>query len=250
MQNNGPHETVPKFQPSPKIERSPFDPLVKRVFPAIERRVPGAITANEVTIAGHVATLITVLALVLSARSAWWCLLAAVMIFAHWFADTLDGPMARRRGTSRLGHFLDHYGDAVSTVLIAIAIFLVPGGHPVIGMGVAIVYLLSLHLSQVRAEITHQLEIPPFGPTELHFLSILALAGHVAFSFGKALPWVPSLTGDAGLVTRLLGFEQGLSLIDHAGLILVTAGTISLIFDALGVARRVARMDREASMSD
>ena len=148
-----------------KIERSLFDPWVKRVFPRIEAKVPAKVTANQVTLAGHLASLLAAASLVLSVFSRWWCIAAVLMIFAHWFADTLDGPMARVRGTSNIGHYLDHFGDTLGVALIGLAAFMTPGSHLGIGVAVVFVFLLSMVHTQLRAELTGVTVIPRFGPT-------------------------------------------------------------------------------------
>jgi phosphatidylglycerophosphate synthase len=170
-----------------KVERSLFDPMVKRVFPRIESHTPAWITANQVTICGHSASLLAVAFLLLSSFSRWWCVAAAAMIFVHWFADTLDGPMARARGASDLGHYLDHFGDIVGVVLIGLAAFTTPGSHLVIGVGIVIIFLLSVIHTQIKAELTGVTVIPRFGPTELHLVAMAALIAQVFIEYGEPL---------------------------------------------------------------
>jgi phosphatidylglycerophosphate synthase len=227
-----------------KIELSLFDPFVKRVFPRIEARIPPGVTANQVTIAGHFASLLAAVFLVLSPSSRWWCLAAAVMIFCHWFADTLDGPMARVRGTSDLGHYLDHYGDVVDSVLVGLAIFMTPGSHLSLGVVVVILDLLSWVHAQLKSELTGITIIPRFGSTELHLVAIIGLIAQVAFDYAKPLSWFDSITGSSGSLTALLKFDSGLTLVDHLGILACAGGFLQLAADVLSFVWSLKRADR------
>jgi phosphatidylglycerophosphate synthase len=227
-----------------KIELSLFDPFVKRVFPRIEARIPPGVTANQVTIAGHFASLLAAVFLVLSPSSRWWCLAAAFMIFCHWFADTLDGPMARARGMSDLGHYLDHYGDVLDTVLIGLAIFMTPGSHLSLGVVIVLVYLLSCIHAQLKIELTGITIIPRFGPTELHLVAIIGLIAQIAFDYGEPLTWFDSISGSSGSLTRLLKFDSGLTGIDHLGILACAVVFLQLAVDVLSFVWSLKRADR------
>jgi phosphatidylglycerophosphate synthase len=150
------------------------------------------------------------------------------MIFVHWFADTLDGPMARARGASDLGHYLDHFGDIVGVVLIGLAAFTTPGSHLVIGVGIVIIFLLSVIHTQIKAELTGVTVIPRFGPTELHLVAMAALIAQVFIEYGEPLFASAVLTGNGGRVPELLGSDSGLTLMDHLGILLLVAGAVGL----------------------
>ena len=40
------------------------------------------------------------------------------LVWFHWFADTLDGEVARARVPTNFGYYLDHFGDSISVVFI------------------------------------------------------------------------------------------------------------------------------------
>jgi phosphatidylglycerophosphate synthase len=217
--------------PVTKVEQSPFDPLVKRIFPRIEARVPVGVTANQVTLLGHLASLLAAMCLWLSPGSRWLCVAAAALLFVHWFTDTLDGPMARARGASDLGHYLDHYGDVLGSVVVTLAVFQTPGSHTSIGVALVVIYLLWMVHTLIRAEITGITVIPPFGPTELHFVTIVALVTQVFVDYGRPLSWLGTLTAEGGMLPRLLGFDSGLTLVDTVGLLLLAGGCIGLAIE-------------------
>jgi phosphatidylglycerophosphate synthase len=243
--NSTPETPNPRRPGSPheKLELSPFDPLVKRVFPNIEAKVPTGITANQITLFGHLASLLAVVFLLLSPLSRWWCPAAAAMLFVHWFTDTLDGPVARSRGTSDLGHYLDHFGDILGTVLIGLAVFMTPGSHLAVGVGVVTIYLLWMVHTQIRAELTGVTVIPPFGPTELHLVTIVALIAQAFVDFGRPLSWFGGLLVDGGPIPVLLNFDTGLTLVDGVGLLLCVGGGLSLCVEVAVFLVSLSRSD-------
>ena len=105
------------------------------------RTYPSGLNANRITVIGFAGSIAAAICLFLSKDREWLCLLGAFGIWLHWFADTLDGVVARAGKPSILGYYLDHFSDAVSVAIISIGIFLTPGSHLLIGLCAA------LHLS-------------------------------------------------------------------------------------------------------
>lgn len=228
-----------------KIENSPFDPLVKRTFPKLVPYVPERLSPNMISWIGLAGAAVCFLALSLSGQSRWMVLIAAVGVFVHWFADTLDGEVARARGaTSRLGYFLDIFLDSLAVVLIGLGVFLIPGSHLLIGALVVVVYLLLIIAELIKAELTRVTELPAFGPTEIHLTIVLVLIGHAIFDFGRPLGWWPGLIGDEGWLTGVLGMTRGLCLIDLAGLVICAGGVVMLLTEIRRTASVLNGLDR------
>lgn len=227
-----------------KIENSPFDPFVKWFFPKLLPYVPAGLSANAISVIGIASAALACVSLYLTAWSRWMCIIGAILVFIHWFADTLDGVVARARGPTKLGFYLDHFGDSLSVVFIGLGLFLIKGSHFTIGLGLVTLYLLLIINGLIKAELTRVMELPTFGPTELHILTIVLLIAQPFIDFGEPLSWYPAAVGDRGWVTQLLGFDQGLTLIDTAGLGIVVAAILMLIAEIIATITAIKRFDR------
>ena len=235
--------TVTRLQSLKKIENSPFDPLVKRTFPKFLPWVPHWISANMISVAGVIAAVLAALCLYFTYWSRWMCVAGALFVFLHWFADTLDGEVARARQVTSLGFYLDHFGDSVSVALIGWGLFLTAGSHLMIGLVGIILYLLLIINGLIKAELTRTIELPAFGPTEIHLCIIAVLVLQIFLDFGQPLSWLAA-AGDQGWLTQRLGFDRGLTFIDLFGVAFVAGAGIALIVESIGTARVAASIDR------
>ncbi len=226
-----------------KVENSPFDPFVKRTFPKLLPWVPSWISANMVSLAGVGAAGLAAASLYLSHVSRWMCLAAAGFVFLHWFADTLDGELARARRVTSLGFYLDHFGDSLSVALIGAGLFLTPGAHLVIGLVGITLYLLLIINGLIKAELTRTIELPAFGPTEIHLCIIVVLVVQMFVDFGQPPAWLAAADDD-GWLTRSLGFDRGLTFIDLFGLVFVAGAALALVIETIATARVAASIDR------
>jgi phosphatidylglycerophosphate synthase len=227
-----------------KIENSPLDPFVKWLFPKLLPYVPTGLSANAISVIGIITAMLACVCLYLSAWSRWMCFVGAVLVFLHWFADTLDGVVARARQTTKLGFYLDHFGDSLSVVFIGLGIFLVKGSHFTIGLVVITLYLLLIINGLIKAELTRIMELPTFGPTEMHMLTITLLIAQPFIDFGQPLSWYPAATGDHGWLTSSLGFDKGLTLIDVAGLSIIIVAALMLIIEIITTVDAIKHLDR------
>ncbi len=228
-----------------KIENSPFDPFVKWFFPKLLPGVPGWMSANVISLAGLVGSALVLPCLWLTWWSRWMCLAGAFFVFVHWFTDTLDGVVARARRTSQLGFYLDHFGDSLAVVFIGLGMFLVKGSHMAIGLVAVVLYLLLIVNGLLKAELTRVMELPAFGPTEIHLSIILVLVTQAFVDFGQPLSWLPGITADDGWLTRALGFESGLTFIDLCGVLVIAAAGVMLMVESVRTALVARQLDRQ-----
>jgi len=235
---------VSEYRAVQKIENSPFDPFVKWFFPRLLPYVPQRLGANAISYIGICAAILAAVCLYLTHWSRWMCFLGAILVFVHWFADTLDGVVARARAPTKLGFYIDHFGDALSVVFIGLGMFLVAGSHLPIGLVVISLYLLMFIHGLIKAELTRIMELPAFGPTELHLFIIVLLVAQPFIDFGQPLSWYHSATDNQGWLTGLLGFDRGLTLIDVAGLAVIIAMTILLFWEIIKTVKIIARLDQ------
>ena len=154
---------------------------------------------------GIFAAFVTFAGLVMIRVSPWWVMLSNAGFVLHWWADSLDGTLARvrRREREQYGHFVDHICDAFTTAVICVGLGLSPLVHPGIGLAAAIGYLLMNVLAHIVSYVDgiFQISYGRIGPTEIR---IIAMAGTTLCAF-----WNPVLfrfLGKAYALADLLTF--------------------------------------------
>ena len=229
-----------------KIEKSPLDPFVKWFFPKLVPFVPRWMTANCITSIGVVICFLAGVSLVLTEYSVVFYYVAAVLFFLTWVTDTLDGVVARARNQmSRLGHYLDHYGDSWAIIFIGLGLYLSKGSHVLIGFICCVIYLMLQIDGHIKVQITNILELPAFGPTEIRLVIFLAIIFAAIIDPGEPLSWWPEITGETGWLTQALGLQSGMSFLDVAGIVVCIGCAIGLFAETIIMIRRFGRMDRE-----
>lgn len=164
--------------PVKRVTGSPFDPLVKAVFPKIAARTPACITPNMVTVSGVVATILGGVALGFSQVAPWLLFVAAGLLLYNWVTDTLDGILARQRGQcSRLGDYLDHIFDAVTMAAITIGIQYSGLCHGTIPLLVGVFFILGFVITYKGEQVTGVYELLTLGPTEIRFALVAFFIG-------------------------------------------------------------------------
>src|SRR5215211_1186208 len=110
----------------------------------IARRLPARVMPDHLTALGVVAAIAIAVAYVLSNESPLWLWAASALLVVHWLGDSLDGTLARVRGTQRpkYGYYLDHLVDAIATAVIGIGLGLSPHMLLATGLVIVVVYLV------------------------------------------------------------------------------------------------------------
>jgi len=151
-------------------------PWEKRVLPKMARALPRWVTPDHLTLLGVLAGFLIFAGLVLVRTSRWWIMLSNAGFVIHWWADSLDGTLARVRHREReqYGYFVDHISDAFTTVLFALGLALSSLVHIGVGMSVAIGYLLMNVYAHVEAYIDRVFRISygRLGPTEVRIICV------------------------------------------------------------------------------
>jgi phosphatidylglycerophosphate synthase len=238
----------PGVESQGKATRSPLDPFVQWFFPKLIPFVPPWVTPNSLSLAGAALALGAAVLLWFVDRSRWLYVAAAVLVLLTWATDTLDGMVARARGqTSRLGYYLDHFGDSVTGLALGVSMFATGGSHIEVGL-VAAAFLLLLHVNaHVKAATLGRIEIPAFGPTEIRLLVVAVLCGEAFADYGQPGSWFSELAGDRRWLTELLGFRRGLTFIDLVGLLTCSLYAVLVPVEVAVTARRLARLDRRSA---
>jgi archaetidylinositol phosphate synthase len=162
-------------------------------------RLPGSLTPDHLTILGVSGALLCGLSYLATSISSGFLCLAGLGLIANWFGDSLDGTLARYRGTERprYGFFVDHTSDVVSQVFI----FLGLGASPYMRFDTACLALLSYWMAAlytfIRAIATGVFQISYWGigPTEIRlallaYILAMLLTGPVVLptAYGSASP--------------------------------------------------------------
>jgi archaetidylinositol phosphate synthase len=147
-------------------------------LPRMARRLPLWVTPDTLTGLGLLAALGVGASYGLTRYSLDWLWAASALLVVHWWADSLDGTLARVRRIQRerYGFYVDHQSDAVSAFLLFGGLGLSPLMQLPIAMAMLIgYYLLMILVSLVTiARDVFKISFAGLGPTEGRLLLILA----------------------------------------------------------------------------
>jgi len=102
------------------------------------------VTANIVTIAAAILSLLVGSALAIWPASRAALLLLPAVLFARMALNAIDGMLAREHGQkSKLGALLNELGDVVSDAALYLPLALVPGFDPRLAVGIVVLAALS-----------------------------------------------------------------------------------------------------------
>jgi archaetidylinositol phosphate synthase len=206
-------------------------PWEKRVLPKMARALPLWVTPDHLTVLGIVAGFMIFAGFLLLWSSRWWIMLSNAGFVVHWWADSLDGTLARvrHRERERFGYFVDHICDAFTVALISLGLALSPLVHLGVGLSVALGYLLMNIYAHVEAYVDRVFRISygRLGPTELRVV-FMAITTTGAF-------WNPVL---------IRVFGKGFTVADILTLAAGTGLVVVFIVLSLRTAVRLDRLDR------
>ena len=197
----------------------------KRVLTAIARRLPRWVLPDDLTALGVASAIGICIAYQATNANAAWLWVASALLVVHWLGDSLDGTLARVRGSERprYGYYLDHLVDAISTASIGIGLGLSPYMLLSTGALIVVAYLmLSINVYlESYALGRFSIGYGRIGPTEVR---LILIAINVALALG------------AGLDFRLAGV--GVTAFDVIGL------GVAAVMCVLMVGRAVANLRR------
>src|SRR5256714_8374851 len=182
----------------------------QRVLTALAQRVPRAIRSNHLTALGMIGAAGAGAAYALSNYNPAWLWVASLMLVVNWLGDSLDGTLARVRGTQRpkYGYYLDHVVDAYSTAVIGLGIGLSPYVNLGLALGLVVVYLaLSINVYLESSVFgVFKVSYGRIGPTEVRLLLvILNTMLAVAALLQIKGPWHVGLVANWTLAVLLTG---------------------------------------------
>jgi phosphatidylglycerophosphate synthase len=168
-----------------RIHRSLLASSEKRLLTWLAAQLPRDVSPDHLTLIGMAGAALCGLGYGASGRSPLFLWLAVLGLLINWFGDSLDGTLARHRGTERprYGFFIDHTTDILSQVFI----FLGLGASPYMQLDIALLALLSYWMAAlltfIRAVVTRVFQISYFGigPTEIRLTLTAYTLALIAF---------------------------------------------------------------------
>ena len=144
----------------------------------LARHLPDWVTPDMMTWLGALAAVLIFISYSLTHISPGFLWLASLGFVLNWIGDSMDGTLARYRKIERprYGFLVDHWVDAISTVLIFTGLGLSPYVDLTVASFGVIAYLLLSIMVYLITYVTGVFNITNMrlGPTEIRVLAILS----------------------------------------------------------------------------
>lgn len=177
-------------------------------------RQPKWMTSNILTIIGVLGSVLIFLGYALSGRGIGWLWLASAGFLVNWYGDSLDGSLARVRGTQRpvYGFYLDHMVDVFNELLMFVGLGLSPLLDMRIALALYAAYLMLTVNVSIDAHLKSEFRLTyaGLGPTEFRILAVL---------LNTALVFIRPMREFTASLT-LFGAGLTLTAIDIAGIVI------------------------------
>lgn len=159
-----------------RIQTSLLNAAEKKALTWMATRLPAWVTSDMLTLLGFLGALVVATGYILSNVSPQWLWLACLGYVLNWAGDSLDGTLARVRGTQRkvYGFFIDHNVDVINETIM----FLGVGCSPLMNLSFAMLALVAYFMLSIYVYIDCHLKgemrltYGGLGPTEFRLLMI------------------------------------------------------------------------------
>jgi len=180
-----------------RIQTSILNPIEKKVLVWLAERMPAWVSSDMLTFVGFLGAVVMGVGYALSNLNLQWLWLSCLGLAINWFGDSLDGSLARVRGTQRktYGFFIDHNVDVINETIMFVGV----GCSPLVNMSFAMMALVGYFMLSIYVYIDCHLKgemrltYGGLGPTEFRILLILV---NLAFMY---IPWLSSWKKDVVL---------------------------------------------------
>lgn len=166
-----------KKEQSQRIQTSVLNGIEKKVLVWLAERQPRWMTSDILTVVGVIGSIIVAAGYVLSNYNIAWLWFASAGFLINWYGDSLDGTLARVRGTQRpvYGFYLDHNVDGVTMAIMCIGAGLSDMLNLYVAMAVLVVYLLLSISVYINAHLKGEFKLTyaGMGPTEFRLIMII-----------------------------------------------------------------------------
>ena len=220
-----------------RIQTSFINGLEKKVLTYLAARQPRWVTSDLLTLVGIFGAVLIAVGYILTSRSYAFLWLSTLGLVINWYGDSMDGTLARFRGTQRpvYGYYIDHTVDIINEAFMFIGIGLSPLMHLPLAEMIFIIYLfLTINVS-LNAHLKSEFKLTylKLGPTEFRLLAILI---NTVFFFCKPLQ-------EFSWSVTLLGHPLTLRAFDFAGLVILLVLIIIYVITVVGDAAGYAKSD-------
>lgn len=222
---------------SKRIQTSILNSLEKKVLIWLAERQPRWMTSDILTGIGVAGSILTAIGYVLSNYDIFWLWLASFGFVVNWYGDSLDGTLARVRGTQRpvYGFYLDHCIDGVTMSIMCVGAGMSGMLNLSIAMSVLVAYLLLSISVYINAHLKGEFKLTyaGMGPTEFRLIMIII---NTVFIYIRPLR-------DFSLDVNVFGNEMILGSFDFVGIAILLILSIIYIHNFITDASGYAKID-------
>lgn len=160
-----------------RIQTSILNKYEKKALVWMAERMPSWVNSDMLTFVGFLGACVMATGYALSNVNLMWLWLSSLGLFINWFGDSMDGSLARVRGTQRktYGFFIDHNVDVINETIMFIGV----GASPLVNMSFAMLALVAYFMLSVYVYIDCHLKgemrltYGGLGPTEFRLLLVI-----------------------------------------------------------------------------
>ena len=162
-----------------RIQTSILNGVEKKALVWLAGKQPSWVVSDTLTIIGIIGAVMICAGFMLSCLDINWLWLSIAGFLVNWYGDSLDGTIARVRGTQRpvYGYYLDHTVDIINEAFMFIGLGLSYLMRLDIALMVFIVYLcLTLNVS-INAHLKSEFKLTygKLGPTEFRVIACILI---------------------------------------------------------------------------
>lgn len=162
-----------------RIQNSVLNSAEKKALVWVAERLPKWIVSDTLTLVGIFGAVMIAVGFILCGKNINWLWLSVAGFLVNWFGDSLDGTLARVRGTQRpvYGYYLDHTVDIINEALMFTGMGLSYLMRLDVALVIFILYLcLTLNVS-INAHLKSEFKLTygKLGPTEFRVIACLIL---------------------------------------------------------------------------
>ena len=168
-----------------RIQTSILNPYEKKILVYLAGKMPAWVTSDMLTFVGFLGALVIATGYALSNLNLNWLWLASFGFLVNWFGDSLDGSLARVRGTQRktYGFYIDHNVDVINETIMFIGVGMSPLVNLTFMMGLLVSYLMLSIYVYIDCHLKGEMRLTygGLGPTEFRLLAIIVNTLFICF---------------------------------------------------------------------
>ena len=197
-------------KPSVRIQTSILHGVEHKALVWLARRMPAWVTSDMLTFTGFAGALIIAAGYALTTKDIRWLWLACFGFAVNWFGDSLDGTLARVRGTQRpvYGFFVDHNVDCINETIMFIGVGMSVLMNLTIALIALVAYLLMSIYVYINAHLKDEFRISyaGLGPTEFRIVIVIVNILFIVIAPLREAAWDVALPGGWTVTLRVLDF--------------------------------------------